>query len=770
MNAAMLSAALILGAIGIAAAEQDASTNTIAYWKLNALSSLPEGGVGIFDLATNAGQGVLTGSASVPASVDNLLVGGAIASGMTFASSAPPTGMFNNSINTNFNGGSKSWDSGVDVYSGPGGEVYFDPSVYGNEMTPASFTEEVMFKTDYTNDPTLGTVKQTLIWNHQTSAFAELQLNESASSISNDIGSLLFWGYNVSGFPTVRITAAQNGGRRFDDGNWHYAACRFNATTLNMDIIVVNQDGSSYEQSQTLTQALYPGGAGDFIIGNDETASTPFDGQINQVRVSDAFLVNSNLLGAAPLCSAPVINSQPLIATQPANSNMANTNSAPAATNNAYINDLATISVSATGTSPQYQWFLNGTSLGGQTNSSVTLFPVTTNNAGSYTVIVTTPCDGMSQTSSPALLTVTPSIRPVVNIARWSMEVAVTTNIPNNVGVGTFNGITDSDTNDGQGVYTTGTLPGSIDDLITFNGLPNGGPVILTNDVAPTSMFINGNTAGTNSYFAAALTNVDGALFFPQDQYGDEFDFQTSFSIELFFKTLGNQSGAGIMQLIAQGSDAGPFRYGVDVNEAGPGYVTFAITNNGSYQVVSVTNKNYADGNWHYVLAEYDSTGNQIILTVANSDGSGTNATTALPSGFSPLFSQNTGNMFIGRYNYGWNPTGQEGNPPDQPRNFTGEIDEVQVSSGLVTASSGQLGSVPVVVPKITSISVSNGTVTIKFTGSPSDPASAFTLQGSSTVNGTYSALSATITSLGSGNFQATIATSGSTEFYLIEL
>ena len=454
---------------------------------------------------------------------------------------------------------------------------------------------------------------------------------------------------------------------------------------------------------------------------------------------------------------------QPLIATVPANSNPANNNSAPAGTNNAYINDLVTLSVSATGTSPQYQWLLNGSSLSGQTNSSLTLFPVTTNNAGTYTVIVTTPCNGMSVTSSPALLTVASTNRPVVNIAWWRMEFNDTTNIPNANGIGTFNGIDDSDTNLGQGVYANGSLPASIDDLITFNA-GAGGVVPVTNDVPPTSMFINGNTGGTNSFNASLLSGADGAVFFPQDQYGDEMDFQTSFSIELFFKTLGDQSAAGKMQLIAQGSDSGNFRYGVDVNEAGLGYVTFAITNNGSYQVASVTNKNYADGNWHYVLAQYDSTGNKMTLTVANTDGTANTATTALPAGFSPLFPANTGNMFIGRYNYGWNP------PVDDPRNFTGEIDEVQVSSGLVTPSTGQLGYIPaVVVPHITSISVSGGIVTIKFTGSASDPASAFTLVGSSTVNGTYSALASTITSLGSGNFQATIATSGSTEFYRIK-
>jgi len=55
-------------------------------------------------------------------------------------------------------------------------------------------------------------------------------------------------------------------------------------------------------------------------------------------------------------------------------------------------------------------------------------------------------------------------------------------------------------------------------------------------------------------------------------------------------------------------------------------------------------------------------------------------------------------------------------------RNFAGVIDEVQVSGGLVTPASGQLGFIAgVVTPKITGISVSRGTVTITFAGSSAE-------------------------------------------------
>jgi hypothetical protein len=413
--------------------------------------------------------------------------------------------------------------------------------------------------------------------------------------------------------------------------------------------------------------------------------------------------------------------------------------------------------VNAGGTSPQYQWQFNGTPIPNQTNTALTIFPIQSTNAGNYDVVVSNAA-GSVTSAPPAMLTVILTTKPIVNIARWSMEAQVTTT--NTAGVPAFQGIFDSDIATGQGIYSNGGVPASEDDLITFNGA--GGNIALSNSVPPTGMFINGNNGGTNSYDASSLAAVDGGLFFPQDQYGNEFSFQTSFSVELFFKTFGDQSANGEMELLYQGD--GFFRYGLIVNEAGPGSVRFAVNNGHTIQTVDLTNANFADGNWHYAMAQYNALANAITLTVVNSNGSDASATAALPTGFSPLPQGDDGNMFIGRNTYADAADGGD------PRTFIGLSDEVQVSSGLVTPSTGQLGYVPTVVtPHITSIAVSGGIVTIKFTGGATDPASAFTLVGSPTVNGTYSALAATITSLGSGNFQATIAMSGSTEFYKIK-
>ena len=352
--------------------------------------------------------------------------------------------------------------------------------------------------------------------------------------------------YN-GGFPTIRITAADNGGHRFDDGNWHYAACRFDAGTTNMSLYIVNQDGTTLIKSLTLNAPLLPGGSGYTIIGNDETDTLPFNGLINQVRMSDVALADQELLAIPPPpCIPPVVFTSPVSSTN-------------------YINDVVSFSVSAGGSGPQYQWQFNGVNLLGQTNTSLTLFPVQTTNAGNYGIVVSTPCSSITVTSAVAVLTVIPTTAPVVNIAWWRMEAQVTTT--NTAGAPAFTGIFDSDIAPGQGIYSNGGVPASEDDLITFNGA--GGGIALSNNVPPSSMFINGNNGGTNSYDASAIAGVDGALFFPQDQYGNEFSFQTSFSVELFFKTSGDQSAAGNMELLYQGD--GFFRYGLIVNEAGSG-------------------------------------------------------------------------------------------------------------------------------------------------------------------------------------------------------
>jgi hypothetical protein len=300
---------------------------------------------------------------------------------------------------------------------------------------------------------------------------------------------------------------------------------------------------------------------------------------------------------------------------------------------------------------------------------------------------------------------------PAYQIGYWSMEAQITA--PNNSGTPTFSGVADSATNSGQGIFTTGTLLAAIDDLITFNGIGNA--VTLSTNVPPASMFVNGHTGGDYSYNAEAITNVDGVLFFPQDQYGDELDFTGSFSLELFFKTDGNRSGSGIMQLISQGTDSGYFfRCGINVNESGSGGLRFKIANSNLARTsaVDVMGANYADGQWHYLLAVCDTlagSSGQMRLTIANQDGSQASATNNLSAGFLPLPTANNGNLFLGRYTYSVSQT---------PRTFLGFVDEVQITSGVVS-DSARVGKIPANdnYPKITGALRGTNNVRFQWTG-----------------------------------------------------
>ena len=318
-----------------------------------------------------------------------------------------------------------------------------------------------------------------------------------------------------------------------------------------------------------------------------------------------------------------------------------------------------------------YQWLSNGVPLAGATLPTLNLFPVTGASANYSVVVANT---GGAVTSSVAPLTV----RPPYNVAYWRMEAQITA--LNSAGAATLTGVADNDTALGQGVFTTGLLPAAEDDLITFNGL-TGSTVPLATNHAASLMFVNGHDAGSCSYNAEALTNVDGALFFPQDQYGDEMDFTGPFTIEAFFATDGNQSSAGTMALVSQGTDSGQtFRYGIEVNEAAAGGIRFKVANAslGITNSVDLTGMNYADGQWHYLLAVCDTLAGingQLRVTIANADGSLATATNNLPAGFLPLPATDNGNLFLGRNTYA---------VAMNPQTFRGFIDEVQITAGVV--------------------------------------------------------------------------------------
>ena len=88
---------------------------------------------------------------------------------------------------------------------------------------------------------------------------------------------------------------------------------------------------------------------------------------------------------------------------------------------------------------------------------------------------------------------------------------------------------------------------------------------------------------------------------------------------------------------------------------------------------------------------------------------------------------------------------------------------------GANSATTLAVASLVIAQINITNIAVSDGTVTINFTYATSDPASAFTLLSSATVNGTYSPAAGAVITGSAGSYQATVPTSGPMQFYRIK-
>jgi hypothetical protein len=176
------------------------------------------------------------------------------------------------------------------------------------------------------------------------------------------------------------------------------------------------------------------------------------------------------------------------------------------------------------------------------------------------------------------------------------------------------------------------------------------------------------------------------------------------------------------MELICQGTDGtgypgAEFRYGIDVNEAGEGAVRFAVANSSLEQTNSVDlgGANYADGQWHYLLAECDplsGSNGEMRLTIVNVDGMEAEGTNELPAGFLPLPAVDEGNAFVGRYNY---PDTADGG---DPHTFMGFIDEVQITAGVVP-DTWRIGKVTSIDdhPEIRGISVGSNGVGFGWTG-----------------------------------------------------
>ncbi len=133
----------------------------------------------------------------------------------------------------------------------------------------------------------------------------------------------------------------------------------------------------------------------------------------------------------------------------------------------AYPDSSATFNVVVAGDSPNYQWKFNNNPIAGATDSSYTIFPVETNNAGSYSVTIT---NTVSSTNSVTATLNVLSTNLYVNTIRadgpisfWRLDEATGTLAQDGIG-------------NNNGLYVNATLaqPGfSLTDSDTSVGLPS---------------------------------------------------------------------------------------------------------------------------------------------------------------------------------------------------------------------------------------------------------------------------------------------------------
>jgi hypothetical protein len=244
----------------------------------------------------------------------------------------------------------------------------------------------------------------------------------------------------------------------------------------------------------------------------------------------------------------------------------------------------------------------------------------------------------------------------------------------------------DSRLSAGQGIYRPTLAVTRPQEDLWVNS--DTGSYVTSSDVPPSAMFANGNIGGSVSYDAGATVPAGyatGALYMPTNEYGTELSFDSSFSVELFFKT----GSSSIQQLLLQGENYA--RYGMTVNEDAGG-VRFFVNDGSTVETIDIGgstgegNSNYSDGLWHYALATFEAgTGTNgtglLTLAIANENGDTNQVTRDLPISFLGLSSNpDDGNLFIGVEDF-------ELATDLDPRRFEGLIDEVQLTRGIVGAS-----------------------------------------------------------------------------------
>ncbi len=215
------------------------------------------------------------------------------------------------------------------------------------------------------------------------------------------------------------------------------------------------------------------------VIANQTNTTLSLTG----VTTNDAesyTVVVSNVAGSTTSSPPAVltVNVLPFITVAPTNQSVlagANTN----------------FNLSAGGTAPlNYQWRKNGGVLPGQTNTSLPLSNVATNDAGSYDVVVSN-IAGSTTSSPPAVLTV--NVLPFITVAPTNQSVLAGGNVSFNVSTGGTAPL------NYQWRKSGGALPGQTNTSLSLTG-------VTTNDAGSYDVVISNIAGSTTSSPPAVLT------------------------------------------------------------------------------------------------------------------------------------------------------------------------------------------------------------------------------------------------------------------------
>ncbi len=155
---------------------------------------------------------------------------------------------------------------------------------------------------------------------------------------------------------------------------------------------------------------------------------------------------------------------------------------------------------------------------------------------------------------------------------------------------------------------------------------------------------------------------------------------ERGFTVEAFFKTLGDQSLAGPQAILYQGEKY--HSYLIGLNRAGPGALAAQIVGSNASKLTRITalldQENFASARWYYVALRYSPPAGKVPgalrLDALREDGQSFSTSAEVPPGFQLACSARS--LLFGRTRF------YRHEEPKQ--HFQGLIDEVRLSSAVL--------------------------------------------------------------------------------------